>query len=225
MEGHDKALNKVIRNDGLEGKNFEKKEKPPVLYIAAQTSGLQELFPREGRHRCGDEGAVIFSTPNKELASIFLVEGHDDSWMRIGYFSDIPYVAICMDRNEFQKRDNGGSMYEVPNDTFNFDPGLGMGEKEWTSREPVRPIRETRYPSALDAMIENGVNVYFVDKLTFGAMNSADDHGFSILLSLTSENKLRNPKVLSRLIFHLYRLGSVSYFAKATEGHSGSVLR
>lgn len=173
----------------------ETKEKPPILYIAAQTPNLQELSPREGRNRGGNEGAVVFSTPNKELASIFLVEDHDDSWMQIGYFSDIPYVAICMSREDFLKRDHGGTMYEVPSATFDFSPDLGMGDKEWTSSESVRPIRETDYPSALDAMIENGVNVYFVDRSTFDAMNSADDHGFSILLSLTSENKLRNKVV------------------------------
>lgn len=173
----------------------ESKEKPAVLYIAAQTSGLEELIPREGRNRGRDEGAVIFSTPNKELASIFLVEGHNDSWMQIGYFSDIPYVAICMDRDDFLKRDHGGTMYEVPSDTFSYAPDVGMGDKEWTSREPVRPTRETDYPSALDAMVENGINVYFVDKAMFDAMNNADDHGFSILLSLTSENKLRNKVV------------------------------
>ncbi|MFH1235352.1 MAG: hypothetical protein V1685_00235 [Parcubacteria group bacterium] len=171
---------------------YETKEKPASLYIAAQTPNLQELIPLEGRNRDRNEGAVIFATPNKELASVFLVEGHNDSWMQIGYFSNIPYVAICMSREDFIKRDHGGSMYEVPSDTFNYDSNLGMGEKEWTSREPVKPIKEISIPSALDAMIENGVNVYFVDKATFDAIDDADDHGLSILLSLTSENKLRN---------------------------------
>ncbi|MBI2409602.1 hypothetical protein HYV30_00990 [Candidatus Kaiserbacteria bacterium] len=175
-----------------EWQSIEKKEKPPVLYIAAQTPNLQELTPREGRNRGENEGAVIFATPNKELASIFLVEGHDDSWMQIGYFSDVPYVTICMNRDDFLKRDHGGTMYEVSSNAFNFDPNLGMGEKEWTSRDPVTPISETHYASALDAMIENGVNVYFADQATFDAVNNADDHGLSILLSLTSENKLRN---------------------------------
>lgn len=172
--------------------SHETREKPPVLYIATQTAGLQELSPREGRNRGGDEGAVIFSTPNKELASVFLIEGHNDSWIQIGYFSDIPYVAICMSREDFLNRDHGGTMYEVPSDTFNYDPNLGMGDKEWTSSEAVNPTNETDYPSALDAMIENGINVYFVDRQTFDAMNAANDHGFSILLPLTSENKLRN---------------------------------
>lgn len=175
----------------------ETNEKPATLYVATQTPHLQELTPLEGRNRGENEGAVIFSTPNKDLASIFLVEGHDDSWMQIGYFSDIPYVAIRMNREDFLKRDRGGTMYTVPSDTFDSDQNLGMGNKEWTSREPVRPIQETYYPSALDVMIENGVNVYFVDKETFDAMNVADDHGLSTLLTLISENRLRNKIVRS----------------------------
>jgi len=66
-----------------------------------------------------------------------------------------------------------------------------MGEKEWTSREPVKPLSETEHPSALDAMIENGVQVYFVDKKTFDEIAAADDHGRQLLASLRSENMRR----------------------------------
>jgi hypothetical protein len=171
---------------------LEKKEKPAVLYIAAQTAGIKELVPIKGRHRDKDEGPVIFSTPDKALASIFLVEGHNDSWMHLGYFSGIPYVVICIDRDEFVKKDKGGVIYEVPSDTFDYNPNLGMKEKEWTSKEPVKPLKETSYPSALDTMIDNGVNVYFVDKNTFDEINNSNDYGLSILLSLESENNRVN---------------------------------
>lgn len=182
-----------MENIGIHQPNSpEKKKKPKVLYLAAQTTGIKELMPMKGRSRDSNEGATIFSTPDKALASVFLVEGHDDSWMQIGYYSDIPYVVICMDREKFIKRDKGGTMYEVPSDTFDYNPNLGMGEKEWTSSTPVKPLREILYPSALDTMIKNGVNVYFVDKNTFDKINNADDNGFEILLSLVSENRRKN---------------------------------
>jgi hypothetical protein len=177
---------------------LERKEKPKVLYVSAQTAGIKELIPTKGRSRDDKEGPVIFSTPDKTLASVFLVEGHDDSWMQIGYYDDIPCVIICMDRKEFIKRDKGGIMYEVPSDTFDYNPNLGMGEKEWTSSKPVKPTKETTCSSALDTMIKNGVNVYFVDRDTFKKINNSNDNGFSILLSITSENKKRN-KVIKPL--------------------------
>lgn len=172
--------------------NLERKEKPKVLYVSAQTAEIKELIPMKGRSRDDKEGSVVFSTPDKALASVFLVEGHNDSWMQIGYYDDIPCVVICMDREEFIKKDRGGIMYEVPSETFDYNPNLGMGEKEWTSSKPVKPTKETKCPSALDAMIENGVNVYFVDQDTFNKINNADDNGFSLLLSLVSENRKRN---------------------------------
>jgi hypothetical protein len=173
-------------------KDIEEKERPKVLYVSAQTAGIKELTPMHGRSRDSSEGSVIFSTPDKALASVFLVEGHDDSWMQIGYYSDIPCVVVCMDKNEFIKRDKGGTMYEVPSENFNYNPNLGMGDKEWTSKIATKPTKETFYPSTLDAMVENGVNVYFVDKKTFSEINNADDNGFEILLSLASENRTRN---------------------------------
>lgn len=178
--------------------SLEQREKPEVLYISTQTRGIKELIPRSGRHRGGDEGAVIFSTPDKALASTFLVEGHDDSWMQVGYSNDVLYAVICMDKEKFMKRDGGGVMYQVHSDTFDYNPNLGMGDKEWTSREPVKPISETFYPSALDMMIETGVNVYFVDKKTFNLIKEDDDRGFEILLSLVSENQNRG-KVINPL--------------------------
>ncbi len=176
---------------------FEQKEKPEMLYVSAQTKGIKEIIPMSGRHRGGNEGPIIFSTPDKGLASIFLVEGHNDSWMEIGTFGGVPYTVICMKKEDFIKRDSGGSIYEVSSDTFDFNPNLGMGEKEWTSNTPVRPNNETEFPSALDAMINNGAYVFFVDQETFKEIQKADDHGFEILSSMTSENRRRNSNTQS----------------------------
>lgn len=181
--------------NNYENKSFERKEKPETLYISTRVPNLKELVPKKGNYRDEKEGAVIFSTPDKALASVFLVDGHNDSWMKISYYGDIPCVVICMDREEFIKKDKGGIMYEVPSNAFDFDPNLGMGDKEWTSRLPVKPKKEISYSSALDTMIKNGVQVYFVDKEKFNAIWEADDAGRSILSELVSENKRREENV------------------------------
>ena len=175
--------------------NQEKKEKPEVLYHASRTSGIKEFVPNRGNYRDEDEGAVIFSTPNKALASAFLVEGHGDHWMQIGFYGDIPVVVINADREEFIKNDKGGVMYAFPSTTFDYNPNKGMGDKEWTSRESVKPLSEVQYPSALNAMMENGVQVYFVDKKNFNEINNSDNHGYNILIGLTSENEKNNTNV------------------------------
>lgn len=45
-------------------------------------------------------------------------------------------------------------------------------------------------------MIENGVQVYFVDKPTFKKIQGAEDHGLSILKTLESENQRRGKNVV-----------------------------
>lgn len=146
-------------------KSQEKREKPKILYIAAQTPGIRELTPMRGSYRDEKEGAVIFSTPEKSLASAFLVKDSGDDWMKISFYGDVPVAVINAEREEFIKNDKGGVMYSVSSDAFEYDQNKGMGELEWTSRKAVKPLSEKRYPSALDAMVENGVQVYFVPNL------------------------------------------------------------
>ncbi len=179
----------------------EQKERPAVLYHASHNPDIEEFVPRNDRIRDPKEGPVVFATPDKGLASTFLVEGHNDDWMQIGFYSGIPVVVVLMDRDSFIARDHGGTLYLLPSDSFGFDERRGMGEKEWTSHQPVKPLAKIEHPSALDAMIENGVQVYFVDKDMFtairDAISSADDLGMSILESITSENQLRGEHVVS----------------------------
>ena len=176
---------------GSEKLGFEKKERPIVVYHSSRKSNIEEFIPRKERVRDPDEGSVIFATPNKALASAFLIEDHNDDWTQIGFYNNIPVVVICLDREEFIKRDKGGTLYILPSDTFDFDPNRGMREQEWTSRSNVRPIGKTEYASALDAMLENGVYVYFVDQKTFDEIGEADDYGADILFNSVSENQLR----------------------------------
>jgi len=178
-----------------EGNKIESKEKPETLYIGTQAKGIKEFTPRRGNYRDKDEGPVIFSTPDKALASIFMVQDHNDSWTKIGYYRDVLVIVICMNRDEYIKKDKGGVIYEVPSDSFDYNPNLGMGDKEWTSREPVKPINETVCPSSLDTMIDNGVQVYFVDKKTFKKIWSAEDYGKEIVFNLTSENRRQGRNV------------------------------
>jgi hypothetical protein len=44
-------------------------------------------------------------------------------------------------------------------------------------------------------MIDNGVQVYFVGKQTFQKIRQAEDHGFSILQTIQSENQKLNKNV------------------------------
>lgn len=169
----------------------EKKERPKMLYHASQNPNISEFTPRSDRIRDAEEGPRVFATPERSLASAFLVENHHDGWMSIGYYSGSLVVVLCADREHFIQNDRGGVLYALPSDTFDFDPDKGMGEHEWTSPIAVRPLQQERIPSALDEMVKNGVWVYFVNRKMFEDIKASDDYGASILLKCQSENEYR----------------------------------
>lgn len=170
---------------------IENKEKPQIVYHSSHNPNIEEFIPRDERVRDLSEGPVIFATPDKALASAFLIEDHSDDWTQIGFYNDVLVVVICSDRDRFIEKDKGGTIYALPSDSFNFNPDLGMGNREWTSHSNVKPINKIDYPSALDAMIENGAYVFFVDQKIFDAINRKNDYGADILLKSVSENQSR----------------------------------
>lgn len=57
---------------------------------------------------------------------------------------------------------------------------------------PVKTIGKKIFESGLQAQLDAGVQVYFVDEETYQAIEDSEDHGLAIIRSLESENKKRN---------------------------------
>jgi hypothetical protein len=103
-------------------------------------------------------------------------------------------AKIPYSREEFIARDTGGTMYALPSDEFELN-GDELGGGEWASDKVVTPIERADYTSALEAMIENGVQGYFVDDETMVSMINTEDGGVEILKNLQSENQRRGINV------------------------------
>jgi hypothetical protein len=168
-------------------------KKPKYLYHASQNPNIYILKPCAKSVRDPNEGPVVFATPSLPYVTMFLVNS-DDSWTTKGRFNKTFYTVIS-DKNRFLKTDKGGTIYTLPNDAFYCDLKRGMGKLEWVSKKPVKPIGKKHYESGLEAMIDNGVQVYFVGKQTFQKIRQAEDHGFSILQTIQSENQKLNKNV------------------------------
>ncbi len=164
-------------------------EKPQFLYHASPNRDIQEFEPRAQSVRDPKEGPVVFATPSEVYASMFIVRT-DDTWSEKGRFNEV-YYTVVSDRQRFEKMDKGGSIYVLPSDTFTTNETRSMGAAEWTSKEPVKPVSKTDYESGLEAMLQHGVQVYFVDKDIFQQIKDSNDHEFSILLKQQSENEKR----------------------------------
>lgn len=167
--------------------------KPDLLYHASSDTGILEFEPRAESTRDPSEGPVVFATPSEAFASMFIVKT-DDSWTKKSRFGKV-FVTVIADRERFLQRDQGGSIYTLPSETFETDPSKGMGRNEWVSKRPVKPTRNDKYSLGLDAMMALGVQVYFVGKEKFREIKEAPDYGPGILRGLESENKARGVNV------------------------------
>ena len=74
-------------------------------------------------------------------------------------------VLQCM-LNQARK-DNGGAVYILPSQEFDFDEHKGLGIYEWTHNGPVIPILKIDFSSAVAAMQKFGVKIYFVTQDQF----------------------------------------------------------
>jgi len=163
------------------------------LHHASQNRDIKVFEPRAESVRDPNEGSVVFATPDKVMASVFIVP-MNDSWTNSGLFGDTHYF-VCGDEEGFRKIDRGGAIYVLPSETFENDPHKGLGTREWTSKVPVRPIKKKLYESGLEAMLVMGVQVYFIGKEKFQELKNSLDHGNKILRESVSENQKINKNV------------------------------
>lgn len=173
--------------ENFKKENIMTKEKPTFLYHGSAHKNIKELEPRNKSVRDPNEGPVVFATPELALAAIFMTKKVVES----GKFDDIPYAIIIDQKESFIKNNKGGHIYIVPSSSFQNDPSKGLGEYEWVSKEKVEPLQKIEYLSSLDAMIENGVQVYFIDETTHQEIKTSKDNGLSILQNIESENQKR----------------------------------
>ena len=86
---------------------------------------------------------------------------------------DGTYFFVIANKEKFLANDHGGTIYVLPDANFTCDPN--EWQKEWTTKESVKPTHKIHFDSALRAMIDNGVKVYFTDKETFDSKIKGKD--------------------------------------------------
>jgi hypothetical protein len=157
--------------------------KPDILYHASENNHLIQLDPRTDEERLAHYGtSLLFATPYKPMAAMFLAPKTQDN--EITRFGHIFAFIAATTSEEFIQKDLGGAIYTLPSDSFSTNTDLNMPDTEFVAKESVKPIEKDVYTSALAAMKDNNVNVYFVDDSTLNAIRLADDHGLKIIQSL-----------------------------------------
>lgn len=139
--------------------------RPAQLFHASPLTEITEFEPRNEYPRYPNEANLVFATPHKELAAMFLSPRDVDTEMSI--YDDEYVVFINTDEQSYLELDKGGAIYSLPVDTFETDSKHGMGENEWYSKVAVRAISKTVYKTSIEAMDEFNVKRYFVNDDTF----------------------------------------------------------
>src|SRR3989344_8337198 len=158
---------------------------PPFLYHGSPTGGLAALNPERRSGRRADEGPVVFATADLPFATMFMSPRRHDDWTRKGAHNGV-WFEVVSDRARFLTEDTGGVVYKLSGSGFYQPEGYGM-RTEWVSKEPAPVLEELHFPSSLRAMVEHGVQVYFVDAETFARIDASDDHGYAIMQMLEPE--------------------------------------
>lgn len=162
-----------------------KKEKPPALYHASANRDITEFEPRANSIRNPNEGPLVFATPDIKRAIRFLVPVNE-SWTQISSFNNL-HIIVISDKERFLALDKGGAIYTLSPENFELEND--EHKDEWTSKTKVKPSSKIQFDSALEAMLNHSVQVYFVSPEILEAIRSSKDHGLSILREQKSENE------------------------------------
>lgn len=148
----------------------KEKKRNRYLYHGSSNKDLTVLEPMRKSWRDEKEGPRVFATQHKGLATTF-IPGKAN---KISVVDKQPFILI-RNKKSFLKKDKGGAVYKVKDDSFkntksgnkyrdDFPNKNTFLEYEWASRKKVKPVKKEVYDSSLDAMIDNKVIVYFIDK-------------------------------------------------------------
>jgi len=143
-------------------------DQPEYLYHGSPETQIEIFEPRAEGVRDKKEGPVVFGSPSRAFAAMFLVPS-DDSWTTKSRIGD-SYYHIISDRERYLREDKGGAIYTLPSLTFVSDPTKGMGKGEWTSKAAVAPVKTEVFKSGLEAQKSLGVQICFVGTEEFREM-------------------------------------------------------
>lgn len=139
-----------------------------TLYHASQNNSLKLIKPQRTLSNDKYIGDFVFATANKALAAMYLVP----KGFAILMDTDLnpPVLVVCGTKQDLQKKDKGGAIYELPDDTFEPTPQSGLELYEKVSTQAVVPLKTYVYKSIFDAFEAHNIVVKFVDESMFKSL-------------------------------------------------------
>jgi len=146
-------------------------EKPPYFFHGSVDADIELFTPHTAPER-PNEQAAVYATPDiriakQSMANQFVSNG--------GVLNGTHFICIPMSKEEFEKKDQGGYVYLLPNDEFKENAGQGFGKGEWVATESVAAAGKKYYPSIIAEMKRVGVQIYYIDPTDIALINTLQD--------------------------------------------------
>jgi hypothetical protein len=154
-------------------------DKPKYLYHSSPNTAIVEFEPQNEFPRYEGEVNLVFATPHLAVAAMFLIPRHIPT--EISVYGDTYVAFINSNEADYSLSDNGGAIYSLPVDTFETDAVDGMGEIEWVSNVPVKPLFKEVFKTSIEAMNKYNVVRYFVSEATLKKIQENTANGLRLV--------------------------------------------
>lgn len=160
------------------------------VFHGSEQRGLSLIPP--SRHHARDDQArpMVFASRYKAMACCYMLP-IDPEMARVFYDQDGHILFVTSDAAATRRKDKGGSLYQLSGEGFSSD-NHGMEYMEWLCPAAKEVLKETPYPSALQAMKTHGVKCFAVTPDYFRAMRTKMNGDTFMLLSNNDMAQLGN---------------------------------
>ena len=143
---------------------FETWMHPNALFHGSTFTNIDIIKPKSVGSRCKGK-PIVFATHQIALASLFMLN-HEGKFA-CGRLPNDEIFYLTDDKRRCIMEDHEGAIYVVPASSFFCEAYISLGVDEWISYAAIKPLSRFVFPSALDAILDFGVKVYFVDGHTY----------------------------------------------------------
>lgn len=141
------------------------------LYHGSTNKDLKVLQPVFNAN-APEQGKHVFATTRKDYAAIYLLP-HVCGPMYVDTDRNPVAVFINSSLQAIKKHDKGGAIYTVSSDGFVKTVQPGLEESELINPKSVNIIKIERYPSAISAFKQMGIELYSINNHIYAEIEAS----------------------------------------------------
>lgn len=135
------------------------------LYHSSVEKDLRIISPRRTLSKDKYIGDFVFATSDRTYSAMYLVPKGIMTLMNSSV--DGSWIVIRSDPKDFRLIDKGGAIYRLSSEGFIKSPQVELGETEMVCANEVPILDKEVYSTALEALNEQKVAVYFACEKEF----------------------------------------------------------